>query len=88
MDVELGVGLCAEGAGGEEEGVAGEKGGDDESCLGKDYGEEQCVGPRAVLGDEVGEVRVNVEDEVEELAYEAGHACVREVGVRGCLWLR
>jgi hypothetical protein len=65
MDVEAGLGFGAKGAGGEEEGIAREEGGDDQSCLSENDQKEDTVGPNPEVGYDLREVNIDVQDEVD-----------------------
>jgi hypothetical protein len=58
---------ATERADGKKEGVTGQEGSHDEACFREDNEKKDDVNPEAVLGDEVFEVIVNVEDDIDEL---------------------
>jgi len=60
--------LRAEGAGREQEGIAGQERRHHQARLREDDQPEHRVGPQPVRGDDLGEVPVDVDDEVHQLA--------------------
>lgn len=64
-DIEARILVGGDGTDGEEEGIAGEEGEDDEACFAENDGEKEDVDESAVLAGEGFEVLVEVEEEIE-----------------------